>query len=146
MDGGEGVAHILKACGSPGFFVAFDDKGARGFIEFVGMRSEHTRAVFAKRQREAMKGMRRAIPDIAIRSRGKIGFEAFLILRAHFAHHAIGAYDKIVGIKFGKIVDWSAKVKRDAKLAAPLLENSQNFNSRYARKFIAANGNFLIMV
>src|SRR5665213_2843731 len=119
-----GIVHILKACGSPGFLVALDDKRARGFIEFVGMRREDSRAVFAEGQCEAMKKMARAIPDIAIRSRGKIGLEALLVFIADFAHHAIRAHDKIVVGKLREIVYRRAKVERDAQLAASLLENS----------------------
>src|SRR2546425_13158899 len=50
----------------PRLFIAFDDKRAGRPVELVGMGGKDASRVFAERQRQAVKELLRAIPDVLV--------------------------------------------------------------------------------
>ena len=141
------IIHIRESCGFPCFRITLDDEGAGILIEFIGMSSKNSGAVFAEDKRQTMKQMPRTELDVFVASRGKIGLELILELGTNSAHYAIGANDKIVSTAAHKgfyIGDRPAKMKIYVEVMASILKHFQHFNARDARKFITTDGDLFI--
>ena len=84
---------------APCFGVALDDEGTQLSIEFVRVRREDARLRLAKRQRQAVKKLACAVPDIFICPLAQDGLEACGVMTTDFAVDAVRADEQIASLQ-----------------------------------------------
>ena len=78
------------------------------WIELIRVGRKRIAAMFAKRQRQSVKQLIRAVPDVTMRAQVELGFEPFQILQADSAVNAVSRDQQITVVSQRlDIVDFS---------------------------------------
>src|SRR5215510_7946194 len=72
--------HVLKTSFRPGLRIALNNERAGILIEFVGMRSKHSRLILSERECKSMEKLIGAVPDILVGTNVQRWLEMVLVL------------------------------------------------------------------
>src|SRR5687768_12993144 len=83
------IRHPIESGGLPRLRITLDNERTRLFVELVRMRRKRPGCIFAKRERQSMKQLIRAVPDVTMRAQIKLRLELFEVVQANSAVHAV---------------------------------------------------------
>ena len=113
---GLAASHGLEPRLAPRRLRAFDDEGAGLTVELVGVGGEEPERVRHERQRQAMKELRRAEPDVLIAPLRNLWLKEIDVRSAHQAVGAVGTHQQVGRRQRREIGNWMVEPQIDTNL------------------------------
>jgi hypothetical protein len=131
---------LLKPGPFPRLRITLHDERARRLIELVRVRRKRAGRILAKRQRQSVEELVRAVPDVTMRAQVELRLELFEVMQADRAVHSIRRHQQItLAPQRIHIVNFTAKIDLDAQLFSAALENLQQLQPRDAGEAVTVN-------
>src|SRR5205085_12119344 len=89
------IRHLSEPRAFPSLFVTFDDEGAGCLVEFVRVCGEDSCFGFAEGERQTMKQLIRAVPDILIPAHAQLRLEVLAVSPADCRIDAIRSDEQV---------------------------------------------------
>src|SRR5215210_3742856 len=89
------VRQSLERGPLPGLFVTLDDEGAGRLVELIGVSGKDTRLRLAEGEREPVKELARAVPDVLVAAHAQGGLKEFSIPLPDGRVNAVSADEQV---------------------------------------------------